>query len=69
MDGTTDSICRQCIATVATVNDESELLSYEQQHICNPVMVERFSIIKPPFSETVKEFQDWEFQKLAKSKG
>ena len=58
LDGTMDSICRRCIATVATVYDEFELLRYEQQHICDPVLVERFSGLKLPSSELVEEFQD-----------
>jgi hypothetical protein len=66
LDGTIDTICRQCIATVATVNDESELLRHEQQHICNPVQVERFSIIKPPSSAPVEEFEDRQLQNLGK---
>ena len=36
LDRTMDSICRRCIATVATVYDEGALLRYEQQHICDP---------------------------------
>ena len=47
-----DSICWQCIVTVATVYDEGEFLRYEQHHICDPVLVERFHGMKPPSSET-----------------
>ena len=58
LDGTMDTMCLRCIATVATVYDEGELLRYEQQHICTPVLVERFGgIMKPPSSETVEDSQ------------
>ena len=50
LDGTTDSICFRCIATVATVYDEGELLRYEQPHICDPVLVQQFDGLKPPSS-------------------
>jgi len=60
LDGTTDSICCRCIATVATVYDEAELLRYEQHHICGPVLGERFDGTKPPSPETVEEIQDWQ---------
>jgi hypothetical protein len=53
LDGTTDSICRQCMATVATAYDIDEFFRYEQQHICDPVLVERYSGTKLPSSEPV----------------
>jgi hypothetical protein len=46
LDGTVDSICYRCIATVATVTEEGELLRYEKQHICDPVQAERFSRLR-----------------------
>ena len=36
-DGTHDSICMACLATVAKRSDESELLEYELSHVCDPV--------------------------------
>ena len=42
LDRTTDTICPRCFATVATVYNESKLLRFEQQHICDPVLVKRF---------------------------
>ena len=33
-DGSVDSICYRCFATVATAKVESELHRYEQQHVC-----------------------------------
>jgi hypothetical protein len=35
-DGSYDSICTTCHATVATVNRETELAQYEHSHACNP---------------------------------
>jgi hypothetical protein len=65
-DGTVDSICYRCIATVATVDDERKLLRCEQQHICDPIQVERFSRTKPPSSETVEVSQNRQSPSLAK---
>ena len=67
-DGTMDAICFRCIATVATVYDEGELLRYEHQHICDSVLVERFDGTKPPSSEHVEDSQNWQFPILANSK-
>lgn len=40
--GTVDSICYECVATVATVRVESELFGYEQKHVCDPDLIEQF---------------------------
>ena len=66
LDRTMDSICRRCLATVATVYDKGELLRYEQKHICDPVLVERFNGTKPPSSETVEDSQNWQSRNLGK---
>ena len=61
-DGTVDSICYRCIATVATVYDESKLARFEHDHVCDPAMVERFSRIEPTSSEPVRgsrALQSW----------
>ncbi len=34
-DGSHDSICISCYATVASVRNEAELAQYEQDHVCN----------------------------------
>ncbi len=39
-DGTVDSICHQCFATVAKEMRESDLCSKERLHACNPATVE-----------------------------
>lgn len=36
-DGSFDSICRTCFATVASVGNEVELARYERTHVCNPL--------------------------------
>lgn len=41
-DGTVDSICHQCFATVANEAKESDLCSKEREHSCNPATVEWF---------------------------
>ena len=35
-DGTVDSICNECLLTVATVSVERELTQHEEAHECNP---------------------------------
>jgi hypothetical protein len=58
LDGTTDIICLRCIATVATVYDEGEPRTDEQQHVCDPVLIERFDGTKPPSSEAIEDSQN-----------
>ncbi len=58
-----ETVCRRCIATVATAYDEGELHIYEEQHICDPVLVERIYCMKPPSSETVEDSQNRQFTK------
>jgi len=58
LDGTMDTICTRCMATVATVYDERELLRFEQHHICDPFLIKRFYGLKPPSSETVDGSQN-----------
>ena len=36
-DGTIDSICSECLLTVATVRVERELMQHEEVHVCNPL--------------------------------
>lgn len=35
-DGSFDSICHACFATVASVRNEGELAQHERTHVCNP---------------------------------
>ena len=66
--GTVDSICPRCAATVATVYVEGELLRHEQQHVCDPALMELYHGRKSPSSETIEDSQNSQFTKLGKSK-
>lgn len=41
-DFTFDSICHRCFQTIATVQDEGELPTFELKHVCDPRLVKRF---------------------------
>jgi hypothetical protein len=42
LNGTIDSICLRCFQTVATSQDETDLLFYEARHVCeNPLQIPR----------------------------
>lgn len=41
-NGTTDTICRQCLATVATATWEAELERAERAHACDPWAAQHF---------------------------
>jgi hypothetical protein len=36
-DGIIDSICSECLLTVASVRVERELAQYEEAHVCSPL--------------------------------
>ena len=42
-DGTYDSICRECFVTVATELREADLEPLENQHLCDPWLLEKFA--------------------------
>lgn len=42
-NGTTDTICRQCFATVATATWEAELERAERMHACDPWTLQHFN--------------------------
>jgi hypothetical protein len=42
-DGSHDSICAKCFLTVASVKDEAELIQFEHDHVCDPVLLDQFS--------------------------
>jgi hypothetical protein len=43
-DGSHDSICTVCLATVATVQDERELGRHESAHLCEPINLYRIGL-------------------------
>ena len=53
-DGTYDSICPACLATVATAQTEAELRARERVHLCDPVLVDRFSSLAGLSSSQVR---------------
>jgi hypothetical protein len=38
-DGSFDSICLRCFATVATAMDVGKLRSYDKLHVCDPASI------------------------------
>ena len=55
-DGSVDSICPRCFATVASAACETDLVLKEQQHVCDPFLVAHNEFFKKmPRSETVPE--------------
>ena len=46
-DGTTDSICRHCFATIARAKSEAELDCAERDHVCDPELLKRLRLPFP----------------------
>jgi hypothetical protein len=42
-DGSFDSICHYCLATVAHAVDEADLAKYEKDHLCEPLILAKSS--------------------------
>jgi hypothetical protein len=40
LDGSLDSICLNCLATIATSSDETELEAREKEHVCSKIFPE-----------------------------
>ena len=56
-NGTHDSICAECMTTVATVLREAELSGFELRHVCDPVRVFQISrgwIVEPEGREAAR---------------
>lgn len=47
-DGTFDSICRVCFATVASVVDEAELAHHEAAHVCSRPDLDKYHSLPRP---------------------
>jgi hypothetical protein len=41
LDGSFDSICLNCLATIATSSDETELENSEKEHVCSKTFSEQ----------------------------
>jgi hypothetical protein len=46
LDGTRDSICKKCFATIVTSQHESELTQAEQAHACDPHVLNYWNQIR-----------------------
>lgn len=44
-DGTRDSICKKCFATVGTSESEEHLAELERDHVCDPWKLEVIGIV------------------------
>jgi hypothetical protein len=42
-DGTVDSICTKCFVTVANSDSLPDIQPKERDHVCDPVLVERYA--------------------------
>ena len=50
-NGSHDSICTVCLATVASVMNEGELARHEAVHVCDPIRLYQLNLkVTPQFS-------------------
>jgi hypothetical protein len=47
-DGSYDSICLKCLATVARTTTETELAEHDEIHVCNEATVTERGFVQPP---------------------
>jgi hypothetical protein len=50
-NGTYDSICLKCFATVATTLTEPELAFHDRRHICDPLLLKERYLFIPQHSK------------------
>ena len=50
-DGSFDSICLRCFATVANAATETELTAHDQNHICDQTMLCDRRLFRAPHSQ------------------
>ena len=50
-DGTHESICMDCLATITTVGSETELYQHESVHVCDPVNLNRMNRDRTPLPD------------------
>jgi len=53
-DGSYDSICTVCLATVATVRKEEQLYPSELAHLCDPLRLYQVSQVSTPLAVRTK---------------
>jgi hypothetical protein len=51
-DGTFDSICLRCFATVARTREEAELVAYDASHVCDYSMLSTKMVIRERASKS-----------------
>jgi hypothetical protein len=54
-DGTTDTICKSCFATVCNSIRETELARAEKSHVCDPSAIARFKRMLNPETKNQTE--------------
>jgi hypothetical protein len=47
-DGSYDSICLTCFATVGSAGTEEELVKFDKEHVCYPSRVAERDVFHPP---------------------
>jgi len=45
-DESLDSVCLECLQTIASVTREDSLAEFEREHICNPVDRDHFDEVR-----------------------
>jgi hypothetical protein len=51
-DGTYDSICPRCVATIASSDNEADLLAQERKHVCDEIRLSRLRSRPPTANES-----------------
>lgn len=57
-DGTTDSICRNCFATVITASCEGDLARAEHDHTCDPSVLDYWKRMKEDGERPLLQLHD-----------
>jgi hypothetical protein len=50
-NGSYDSICLVCFATIATTQTKPEFAVYDEKHVCNQFLLSERRLFKPPHSD------------------
>ena len=57
-DGSFDSICPDCFATIAKTQIEAELAPHERNHVCRPEDLDRFRAMRKAPARAVEPKKD-----------